>query len=166
MSLEIFNRAKKMADKIIEINRLYELCKDRLEKTSIGINSYRFYPNTVYVNHGRCTWVLLRHGAEPYAGNDHYKFDGSGTDYRHPKITKPLRRISEFEEDFDFQLSTLFTDTELMDYYFCSLIYSSGYIGFIRRGIHHNSINAILKHVELICRNKDRTSYPYTRSTW
>lgn len=166
MSLEIFERAKKKADKIIEIYRVHGLCKERLNKSYISINSYRFHEKTIYMNSGYFTTVYLNIGNECYNNREHYKFDGTGTNYKHPTIDKRLIHIEEFQEDLDFQLMTLFTDNELLEYYYCSLIYSSGFIGSVRRSIHHISLNKMIEHINRINEHKDSTSYEYTRSTW
>lgn len=166
MSIEIFKLAKFRADKIIEIVRLHTLCKNRLEKSSIDIKSYSFYSNSVMVNTGNYVRSVIRFGDQKYNIRDYYKFDGTGTDYRHNTINRRLQPIAEFDEATDFQLMTIFSDKELLDYYFCSLIYNAGFIGYIRHDIHHNTLNTMIKYLNKIYEYKDSELYQHTRIIW
>jgi hypothetical protein len=167
MSLEVFNKAKFLVDKIAIILENKNDCIERLTKSSISIKSCRFYTNQIQKTKGYNSFILFLDGTTfPYDPNAFYKFDGSGLNYNHRKFRKQLCRITEFDEAFDFQLQTLFDDEDLFYYYYLCLIHSTGYVGFVRKYLHNNTLNMLVKHSELMKLHKDSTDYPYTYSHW
>lgn len=170
MSLEIYNKAKSKVDKIAAIRKHQEESTVRLSTNSIAIKSYRFYSDKIYRKGkaGMSHTLLMSDGNDSIIRNhsSFYIFDGSGTNYNHRRIDRQLRRIPEFDEALDFQLQTLYNDSELYDYYYLCLLYTSGYVGYIRKDMHHNTLNSLLKYSELIDLHKDDTSYPYNLSNW
>ena len=170
MSLEIFNKAKSKVDKIASIRKHQDASTVRLSTNSIGIKSYRFYSDKIY-RKGKAgmNYTLLMSDGDASIIRHHasfYIFDGSGTNYNHRRIDRQLRRITEFDEALDFQLQTLYNDSELYDYYYLCLLHGTGYIGYIRKDIHHNTLNSLLKYSELIELHKDDTHYPYSLNNW
>ncbi|SOK58848.1 hypothetical protein [Yersinia phage fHe-Yen9-03] len=62
------------------------------------------------------------------------------------KTVQELRDVSIYDEGLEFQLSTVYNDSELFDYYCCSMLYYDGFRGACRTSVHHSTWKALYEN--------------------
>lgn len=159
MSKIIFERAQKYVDKVLYIYSVMDKVQGLSEKGCSmykkakykrhdvlyrykEVDSYRIFMRRKYDNHWQKSSI-------------NYYIESTGLNSM-PNSDKKLIKISEFSEDLDFQLSTLYDNTELLNYYIQCLLYTKGFRGFIKIGISHNTLNALIRHADDMYNSRDK----------
>ena len=158
MSLENFEKAQNHISKFVEIFQYQDECTERLSKnTHIFRKHYNVNSTSVicvFTNLSD-TYTVFRRNIFSYPRDMFLHINDSGENW-HPVIDRRLRVLEEFDEAWDFQLSTLYTTKQIYEYYQACLLYTAGFRGVMRRFVHINTINAIHWHMKVLSENKDK----------
>lgn len=171
MSENIYNKAKFYVDKVLYIFAGLDKCKQQLEQRSCQYYvKYKFNKNSFSYRYDRFQSfrVLAQRNDSRgfFKSSNNYWIDHSGTNSM-PGFDRAFMEIHEFTEDVDFMLSTLFDDKELYHYYVGSLLYTAGFRGFVQKDISHNTLNALIRHVDDMYVSRDKLWYtPKTSPTF
>lgn len=147
MSKKIFNRAKLFADKVLKI---YINHGHMVETKKIGISNH-YYNKRQYLIDAESicnkdcmyeTYIINLHFGNRNINNKHYYIIRNDIDRY---LNKSIMKLDEFSSDIDFQLSTLFDERELLEYYIVCILFNNNFNGAVLKGIHHNTLNAIIK---------------------
>ncbi|QOI70985.1 hypothetical protein pEaSNUABM12_00047 [Erwinia phage pEa_SNUABM_12] len=161
MSEKIYKQARKYCDKFLRLHKVLSGVHEKIKK-----NSWRnspFSTNRYMVNldnnktgivmkmaRGKYNSYEVHYHLAPYTHRDsqrrnnfyvitdHTKFIHCST-----KTVQDLRDISVYDECLAFQLSTVYTDSELFDYYCCSMLHTAGFRGACRTNVHHSTWKAL-----------------------
>ena len=161
MSENIFNRAKFYTDKILYIFDGLDKCKNELKRSSCTYHvKYKFNPDSFCFRTDRFkafTVLAKRNEYKLVLVKDENRLwiDDEGTNTM-PGYNRQFMKIDTYSEDVDFMLSTLFDSTELFDYYVASLLYSAGFRGYLNKDISHNTLNALMRHVDDMYRCREK----------
>ena len=159
MSKVLFERAKRYVDKILYIYSVMDKCEQLQEKVCRYYTKFYFDKNSIRWRFNRFqSYIILAgrtDGDSWKKSNTNLWIDNTGKNSMN-NSDKAFMKIEEYSEDNDFQLSALYDDNDLYNYYIGSLLYTSGFRGFVRIGISHNTLNAFVRHADDMYKNKDK----------
>lgn len=160
MSENIYNKAKFYVDKVLYLFSGLDKCKEQLTQYPCKCDiKYKFFVDHISYRYDRFTsyTVLMHYNPDNVFMKSKKKYFITDSAMNSmPEFDRSFIKINEFSEDIDFQLSTLFDDTELYHYYVGSLLYTSGFRGFVQKDISHNTLNAMIRHVDDMYKRRDK----------
>lgn len=163
MSLKIFERAQRYVDKVMSVKDSHTEALDYVQ-TSYKIVSKNYLVNSTSLRtrNGDASFdiqMLFDLGSLAVVGpttrDSYHRIADDGLPLC-SWVTREVMVMTEFQEDLDFQLSTIMSDDILLEYYACCLLYTRGFRGYIKRMMSHHTLNAIKRHVDLLVATNGR----------
>lgn len=160
MSKNIYNRSKKYCSAILRLRSAHNDILNNNDDTwyisnkKYAINkNYMAYRSNLYKRY--TTVISCNHVSKMFNSNENHVLRITDDSYKN----KLCITINEYHEDFDFQLSTLFNDEELFEYYLFCMLKQNGIQYTIRSDIHINTINTLIKKCKEIKLSIERAKY-------
>ncbi len=159
MSKIIFERAQKYVDKILYLYSVMDKVQGLSDDGCSIYGKSKFKRHVVLYRYNKADsyhmFMRRRYDNHWQKSSNNYYIESTGLNSM-PNSDKRLIKISEFSEDLDFQLSILYDNAELLNYYIQCLLYSKGFRGSIRIGISHPTLNALIRHVDVMYKDRDK----------
>lgn len=159
MSKIIFERAQKYVNKVLYLYSVMDQVQGLSEKGCSMYKKARYKRHDVLYRYRESSsyTVFMRRSYDDIwrTSLTYYYIDGTARNSMTDSDRK-IMKISEFSEDLDFQLSTLYDNNELLNYYIQCLLYTSGFRGFVKIGLSHNTLNALIRHAEDMYNSRDK----------
>ncbi|AFC21501.1 hypothetical protein GAP32_053 [Cronobacter phage vB_CsaM_GAP32] len=160
MSKKIFEQAKRYVDKVLYIFSVMDKCERLPESDMYYYKKYKFQKNDIcWRSSSAYAFTVLASRRDTWRKSKvNLCIDSTG---RNSMVNsdRPFMGITEYSDDVDFQLSTLYDDKELYEYYVGSLLYTAGFRGFVKKDISHNTLNAFMRNADDMYKNRDKLWY-------
>lgn len=155
----IFERAQKYVNKVLYLYSVMDKVQGLDEKGCSMYKKAKFKRHDILYRYREIDsyriFISRRYNNIWRKSSTNYHIESTGLNSS-PDTDRLLINITEFVEDLDFQLSTVYDNNELLQYYIQCLLFSSGFRGCVQIGISHNTLNALIKHAEDMYNSRDK----------
>lgn len=158
MSKNVFVRAQNYVNKVLSIFSV-------IDKMNMLAKQYRSSGNTRVMNNelkyrysqARSfeTFMERKDISSTQKSKHYYWIDRLGNNSM-PNIDRKLMKMYKYDEGLHFQLSTIYSNEELYDYYVQCLLFTAGFYGRVRKNVSHNSLNCMIRQLDEIYENVSR----------